>query len=463
MNIPAEIFRTYDIRGIAGRTLTAATVREIGRALGSLGAERGAPAFGGRTAFAVGRDGRLSGPELCGALMDGLNAAGADVIELGVVPTPVTYFAAHHLGCGSAVMVTGSHNPGDYNGLKMVVAGDTLSGEEIQDLRRRIEAGRFAAGTGGRSLLEVLDAYVDRIAGDVRLARPLKVAIDCGNGVAGVVAPRLFRRLGCEVTELFSKVDGNFPNHHPDPSKPENLASLIQELRTGPAEIGLAFDGDGDRLGVVTKRGAIIFPDRQLMLYAQDVLSRNPGAEIIYDVKCTRLLAPWIERHGGRPVVWKTGHSLIKARLKESGAPLAGEMSGHVFFKERWYGFDDALYCGARLLEILSKEKDPSAVLEGLPDSPSTPELNWRLAEGEPHALIERLQRSSPFPAAKKVLTIDGVRAEYADGFGLARASNTTPVIVLRFEGDTEAALKRIQEDFRRALHALKPEAPLPY
>jgi phosphomannomutase/phosphoglucomutase len=457
VKVPAEIFRAYDIRGIAGKVLTAAIVRDVGRALGSLGRERGAPAF------AVGRDGRLSSPELSAALMDGLNAAGADVIELGVVPTPVTYFAAHHLGCRSAVMLTGSHNPGEYNGLKMVVAGDTLSGEEIQELRRRVEAGRFQSGAGKRSRAEVLDAYVARIVGDVKLARPFRVAIDSGNGVAGVVAPRLFRGLGCEVTELFSEVDGRFPNHHPDPSKLENLTALVEALRTGPAELGLAFDGDGDRLGVVTKAGNIIFPDRQLMLYAKDVLSRNPGAEIIYDVKCTRLLAPWIEKHGGRPLVWKTGHSLVKAKLKESGAPLAGEMSGHIFFKERWYGFDDAIYCGARLLEILSKEKDPSAVLEALPDAPSTPELNWKLAEGEPHAIIERLQRASPFKSAQRVLTIDGVRAEYADGFGLARASNTTPVVVLRFEGNTPQAMARIQEDFRAALQPLKPEAPLPF
>jgi len=463
MTIPAEIFRAYDIRGIAGRTLTAAAVREIGRALGSLAAERGAPAFAGRTAFAVGRDGRLSGPELCEALMDGLNAAGADVIELGVVPTPVTYFAAQHLGCGSAVMVTGSHNPGDYNGLKMVVAGDTLSGEEIQKLRQRIEAGDFSTGSGKRRKEDILDAYVDRIVGDVRLARQIKVAIDSGNGVAGVIAPRLFRRLGCEVTELFSEVDGNFPNHHPDPSKIENLSALIDVLKTGDAELGLAFDGDGDRLGVVTKSGKIIFPDRQMMLYARDVLSRNPGAEIIYDVKCTRLLADWIERHGGRPVIWKTGHSLIKAKLKQSGAPLAGEMSGHVFFKERWYGFDDAMYCGARLLEILSKETDPSAVLEALPNAPSTPELNWKLAEGEPPRIVAALQKLQPFANAQQVLTIDGVRADYADGFGLARSSNTTPVLVLRFEGDSEAALKRIQEEFRAALQPLKPDVPLPY
>ena len=457
MNVPAEIFRAYDIRGIAGKVLTAAVVREIGRALGALGLARGT------STFAVGRDGRLSGHELCGALMDGLNAAGADVIDIGMVPTPVAYFAAHHLGCRSAVMVTGSHNPGEYNGLKMVVAGDTLSGEEIQGLRRRIESGMSVSGNGKRTRENVLDAYVERIVGGVKLARPFKVALDCGNGVAGVVAPRLFRRLGCEVTELFSEVDGRFPNHHPDPSKLENLSSLVQELKTGPAELGLAFDGDGDRLGVVTKSGRIIFPDRKLMLYAKDVLSRNPGAEIIYDVKCTRLLAPWIERHGGRPLIWKTGHSLVKAKLKQTGAPLAGEMSGHIFFKDRWYGFDDALYCGARLLEILSREQDPNRVLESLPDAPSTPELNWQLAEGEPHAIMAKLQGLKPFSGASRVVTIDGVRAEYEDGFGLARASNTSPVIVLRFEGNTVQALARIQEEFRKALQPLKPDAALPF
>ena len=461
MNVPAEVFRAYDIRGIAGRVLSADLVRAVGRALGSLGRARGAPVF------AVGRDGRLSSPELCAALLEGLNAAGADAIEIGIVPTPVTYFAAQHLECHSAVMVTGSHNPGDQNGLKMVVAGTTLTSEDIQGLRRAVESGRFESGAGSRRRADVLDAYVERIAGDVRLARPMRIAMDCGNGVAGVVAPRLFRRLGCEVIELFSEVDGRFPNHHPDPSKLENLEALVAELRSGPAELGLAFDGDADRLGVVTKQGAIILPDRQLMLYAKDVLSRNPGAEIIYDVKCTRLLAPWIERHGGRPVIWKTGHSLIKAKLKASGAPLAGEMSGHIFFKERWYGFDDALYCGARLLEILSREADPGAVLGALPDAPSTPELNWKLAEGEPHALIERLaaqvKAASPFTGATRVLTIDGLRVEYPDGFGLARASNTTPVVVLRFEADTPQALARIQDAFRSVLQPLRPDAPLPF
>jgi len=457
MTVPAEIFRTYDIRGIVGRTLTPAIVRDIGRALGGFARERGAPAF------AIGRDGRLSGPELAGALAEGLNAAGADVIDIGMAPTPVAYFAAHHLGCGSCVAVTGSHNPPDYNGLKIVVGGNTLYGDEIQDLRQRIESGKFAAGQGKRSEANVLDAYVQRITSDVKLARRMRIAVDCGNGVAGMLAPKLYRALGCEVEELYCEVDGRFPNHHPDPSVPKNLAELIQTVRSGQAELGIAFDGDGDRLGLVTKDGEIIFADRQLMLLARDVLSRNPGAQIIYDVKSTRLLEPWIVRHGGKPLIWKTGHSLIKAKLRETGALLAGEMSGHTFFKERWYGFDDALYGGARLLEILSKEKDPNRTLKSLPNAPSTPELHWGLAEGEPHALVAKLQASRPFPGAERVLTIDGVRVEYADGFGLARASNTTPVIVLRFEADTAAALERIKKDFRSALQPLKPNAPLPY
>jgi phosphomannomutase/phosphoglucomutase len=457
LSLPAEIFRTYDIRGVVGRTLTPGIVRDIGRALGGLGRERGAPTF------AVGRDGRLSGPELSGALAEGLTSAGADVIDIGMAPTPVVYFAAHHLGCGSCIAVTGSHNPPDYNGIKMVVAGSTLYGEDIQELRRTIEKQAFQSGKGHKRTATVLDAYVERITSDVRLARKMRIAIDCGNGVAGMLAPRLYRELGCEVEELYCEVDGRFPNHHPDPSQPKNLVDLINRLKSGDAELGIAFDGDGDRLGLATKDGEIIFADRQLMLLAKDVLSRNPGAQIIYDVKSTRLLAPWIERHGGKPLIWKTGHSLIKAKLKETGALLAGEMSGHTFFKERWYGFDDALYGGARLLEILSREKNPNALLKSLPNSPSTPELHWALAEGEPHALVEKLQASKPFPDAERVITIDGVRAEYADGFGLARASNTTPTIVLRFEADTAAALERIKKSFRTALQPLKPDAPLPY
>ena len=455
--VPAEIFRAYDIRGIVEVTLTPAVVRAIGQCLGTLALEAGG------TTIAIGRDGRLSGPSLCAALAEGIAASGAHVIDVGMVPTPVTYFAAYHLGCGSAVMLTGSHNPPEYNGIKMVIAGTTLSGDAIQDLRKRIEAGQVASGAGTIGQRDVSDAYVARIASDVKLARAMKIAIDCGNGVTGRLAPELFRQLGCEVAGLFCEIDGRFPNHHPDPSQPKNLADLIAALKSSDAELGLAFDGDGDRLGVVTKDGKIIYPDRQLMLFAQDVLSRNPGATIIYDVKCTRRLGPWIEEHGGVPLIWKTGHSFVKAKLKETGAPLAGEMSGHTFFKERWYGFDDALYVGARLLEIVSREKDASAVLNALPDSPSTPELNWKLAEGEPHALIAKLQASAPFPNAERILTIDGVRAEYRDGFGLARASNTTPVIVLRFEADTDAALERIQGEFRAALLALKPGAALPF
>jgi phosphomannomutase/phosphoglucomutase len=457
MIVPAEIFRAYDIRGVVGRTLTADIAREIGRALGTLARERGAPAF------AVCRDGRLSGPELSNALMEGLTAVGADAIDVGMGPTPIAYFAAHHLGCGSCVAVSGSHNPPEYNGLKIVVGGDALYGEDIQELRRRIEAGKFASGKGKRSKADVLEAYVERVASDVKLARRFHVAIDCGNGVAGMLAPRLYRALGCEVTELYCEVDGRFPNHHPDPAQPKNLVDLIKALRSGNAELGLAFDGDGDRLGVVTKDGEIIYADRQLMLLAKDVLSRNPGAEIIYDVKSTRLLPQYIARHGGRPLIWKTGHSLIKAKLKETGALLAGEMSGHTFFKERWYGFDDALYGGARLLEVLSKEPDANKALKTLPNAPSTPELHWALEEGEPHKLVAKLQASKPFPGAQHVETIDGVRVEYADGFGLARASNTTPTIVLRFEADNPAALERIKGDFRTALQPLKPQAPLPY
>jgi phosphomannomutase/phosphoglucomutase len=457
LKIPAEIFRSYDIRGVVGRTLTPDIVRAIGRAIGSLAQERGAPAF------AIGRDGRLSGPELSDALMEGIVASGADAIDIGMAPTPVTYFAAHHLKCGSCVSVTGSHNPPDYNGLKVVIGGNTLYGDDIQEIRKRIESNHLASGQGKRSEANVLDAYVQRIVSDVKLSRPMRIAIDCGNGVAGMLAPKLYRALGCEVEELYCEVDGHFPNHHPDPSVPKNLAELIQAVKNGKSELGIAFDGDGDRLGLVTKDGEIIFADRQLMLLAKDVLSRNPGAQIIYDVKSTRMLGPWIERHGGRPLIWKTGHSLIKAKLKETGALLAGEMSGHTFFKERWYGFDDALYGGARLLEILSREKDPNRVLKELPNLPSTPELHWGLEEGEPHALVAKLQAAKPFPGAERVVTIDGVRVEYADGFGLARASNTTPVIVLRFEADSNAALERIKKDFRAVLQPLKPNAPLPY
>ncbi len=455
--LPAEIFKAYDIRGIVDQSLTADVVRQIGHALGSLAFEQG------QKAIAVGRDGRLSGPELAGALMDGICAAGVDAIDVGCVPTPVTYFAAYELGCNSCVSVTGSHNPPDYNGLKMVIGGTTLALDAIQDLKQRIEAGNLKHGKGERRVADVKTAYVEKIVGDVKLARPLKIVMDCGNGVAGAVAPELFTRLGCEIIPLFCEVDGNFPNHHPDPSKPENLADVIRALKETDAEIGIAFDGDGDRLGVVTKDGEIIYPDRQLMLFAADVLSRVPGGTVIYDVKCTRLLAPWIRQHGGVPLMWNTGHALVKAKLKETGAPLAGEMSGHTFFKERWYGFDDGLYTGARLLEILSRSTDVNAPLKTLPNSPSTPELNIKMAEGEPFALIDKLKATGKFDGATGIITIDGIRVEYADGFGLARPSNTTPVVVLRFEADDAAALERIQAGFRQALSAVWPGIQLPF
>ncbi|NJA88090.1 phosphomannomutase/phosphoglucomutase [Rhodocyclus tenuis] len=455
--VAAEIFKAYDIRGIVDRTLTEDVVRLIGQALGSLARERA------QQTIAVGRDGRLSGPRLAAALAEGICAAGVDVIDIGCVPTPVSYFAAYELECRSCVSVTGSHNPPDYNGLKMVIGGETLAGDLIQSLRRRIETGDLATGHGQLRHASVSEAYIERIVSDVKLARPLKVIVDAGNGVAGGVAPEVLRRLGCEVTELFCAVDGHFPNHHPDPSKPENLRDLIAALANSDAEIGLAFDGDGDRLGVVTREGNIIYPDRQLMLFAADVLSRCPGASIIYDVKCTRLLAPWIRQHGGEALMWKTGHALIKAKLKETGAPLAGEMSGHVFFKERWYGFDDGVYAAARLLEILSRSAAPGAVLNALPNAVSTPELNIRMGEGEPFALIEALTREAHFTDARDIITLDGVRVEYADGFGLARSSNTTPVVVLRFEADNAAALSRIQDDFRRVLLAARPGLELPF
>ena len=458
MHTPApEIFKAYDIRGIVDKTLTAETVRAIGHALGSEARARKV------TSIAVGRDGRLSGVELSTALAQGINQAGVDVIDIGCVPTPVSYFAAHELGTESCVSVTGSHNPPDYNGLKMVLAGQTLYGDMIQDLRRRIEQGDLLNGKGSVHTANVRSAYLSRIATDVKLARPMKIVIDCGNGVAGAFAPELFRRMGCEVVELFCEVDGSFPNHHPDPSKPENLVDVQRALRETDAELGLAFDGDGDRLGVVTKDGEIIYPDRQLMLFAADVLMRKPGATIIFDVKCSRHVAASIRRQGGKPLMWNTGHALIKTKLKQTGAPLAGEMSGHMFFKERWYGFDDGLYAGARLLEIVSRWPDANWPLKHLPNAISTPELNLKMQEGEPHALVDKLKRDGRFPTAQQLITIDGVRAEYKDGFGLARASNTTPVVVLRFEADTQSALKRIQNEFRKALSAVWPGLKLDF
>ncbi len=455
-DLPHDIFKAYDIRGIVGKTLTPDIARAIGRALGSLSRERGADTI------AVGRDGRLSGPSLARALSEGIMASGCQVIDLGLVPTPVAYFAGHHLGCGSCVSVTGSHNPPEYNGIKMVVAGEAIWGETIQSLRSRILSGELSHGQGGIRAEDIRPAYLNRIAGDIKLSRPMKIAVDCGNGAAGELAPALYRRLGCTVDELYCEIDGHFPNHHPDPSKPENLEELIQKVRQSDAELGLAFDGDGDRLGVITKSGQIVYPDRQMMLFAADVLSRDPGASIIYDVKCSRLLDRHIRAHGGVPIMWKTGHSLVKAKLKETGAPLAGEMSGHIFFKERWYGFDDALYCGARLLEILSRHDNPSAILEALPNSSATPEINIACPNGDQAQLVERLREIGEWPGAERVATVDGVRVEYVDGFGLARPSNTTPVIVLRFEADNPGALQRIQSTFAAQLMRVSPLLRLP-
>ena len=457
--IDSNIFRAYDIRGIVDQTLTEETVRLIGRALGSEARARG------ESALAVARDGRLSGPRLVDALAEGVMRAGVDVIDLGRAPTPVGYFGAAVLKeTDSVVVVTGSHNPPDYNGLKMVLAGETLSGDAIRALERRILESDFASGAGSRRVLDLSEPYLERILEDVKLARPMKVVVDCSNGVAGELAPRLLKALGCEVTELFCEIDGRFPNHHPDPSKPANLADCIAAVKRTGSELGLAFDGDGDRVGVVTPGGHVIFPDRLLMLWVRDVLGRNPGAQVIYDVKCSAHVGKTITAAGGRPLMWKTGHSLIKAKMKETGAVLAGEMSGHVFFKERWYGFDDALYAAARLLEILAKdERAPEEVFAALPDSVNTPELNVCMEEGETFRFIDRLKAEADFGTDAKRIDIDGLRVEYSDGWGLVRSSNTTPCLVIRFEADSEAALERIKTVFRERMSAVKPELELPF
>ncbi len=461
---PRSIFKAYDIRGIVGETLTPTIVEAIGHAIGSEARQRA------QAEICIGYDGRLSGPVLADALSEGIRKAGVNVVNLGMVATPMVYFAAHHLGNNCGVMVTGSHNPPDYNGLKMVLAGETLSNESIQRIRHRIEYKLLTYGDGLERSYDIAPNYIDKIKADINLARPLQITVDCGNGIAGAFAKTLYNAIGCRVEELFCEVDGLFPNHHPDPSVPENLSDLIEALTTTRSELGLAFDGDGDRLGVVTKEGNIIYPDRQLLLFAEDVLSRNAGATIIFDVKSTRNLAPWIQRLGGKPIMWKTGHSLVKAKIKETDAALAGEMSGHIFFndndihgKKRWYGFDDGLYAGARLLEILSQFPNPSEVLNSLPDSVSTPEQHIQMQEGEPHKLIALLQKTAKFSDAIEVITIDGLRVEYADGFGLMRPSNTTPVIVLRFEANSEAALKRIQAQFRDVIWGVAPHLALPF
>jgi phosphomannomutase/phosphoglucomutase len=458
-NVERSIFRAYDIRGVVGKTLTPDTARLIGQAIGSVMRDKSL------SEIVVGRDGRLSGPQMSGALIEGLRAAGIDVIDIGPAATPLVYFASFHLNTGSCVAVTGSHNPPDYNGFKIVVGGDTLAEDGIQELYTRIAEGRLATGQGTLRQMDVASDYVQRIASDIQAGRSLKVVVDCGNGIPGAVAPEVVQAIGCEVIPLYCEVDGNFPHHHPDPSEPENLSDLILMVKKTGADIGLAFDGDGDRLGVVTKDGEIIYPDRLLMLFAMDVLIRNPGATIIYDVKCTGHLQPMILKAGGSPLMWKTGHSLIKAKMKETGAQLAGEMSGHFFFRERWYGFDDGIYSAARLLEILADDpagRTPEQIFATLPKGVSTPELKVPMKEGEHYAFIERFRERAQFEGAR-LTTIDGLRADWPDGWGLVRASNTTPVLVLRFDADNADALKRIQDTFRAQLLAVDSSLQLPF
>jgi phosphomannomutase len=455
MQLSPTIFKAYDVRGVVPSTLNEEVAYALGLAFGTIAKGEG------EKTVAVGRDGRLSGPSLSAALVKGLRASGMDVIDIGPATTPMLYFAASTL-CSSGIQVTGSHNPKDYNGFKMVMAGRAIYGEEIQALRLLMEKGAPVSPQPGTVRnINILAPYRDRIVQDVKLAKPLKIVVDSGNGIAGASAPGIFRALGCEVVELYSEVEGTFPTHHPDPSKPENLKDLIAAIRSSGAELGLAFDGDGDRLGIITRGGNNIYPDRQMMLFARDVLTRVPGGTIVFDVKCTQRLAPAIREAGGTPLMFKTGHSLIKAKMKEVDSPLGGEMSGHIFFKERWFGFDDGTYAGARLLEILSRHDDPSAQLDGLPTSFSTPELNVKCAEGEAHVLVQRLVDHADFEGPAELSTIDGMRVDWPDGFGLIRASNTTPVLVLRFEGQTAAALQRIEKLMLALLREVKPDATI--
>jgi phosphomannomutase/phosphoglucomutase len=452
-----SIFRAYDIRGIVDTAITPEVAEQIGLAVGSEVRARNL------SDVIVARDGRLSGPDLVRGLIKGLRATGCDVIDVGAVPTPLLYFATYEIGSGSGVMLTGSHNPPEYNGFKIMVGGETLAGEKIQELYARIAENRFIEGAGALRQLDVVERYIDRVSGDVQLETPLHVILDAGNGIPGAVAPRLFEAIGCQVTPLYCEVDGNFPNHHPDPSDPHNLTDLIMAVKQTKADIGLAFDGDGDRLGVVLQNGEIVYPDRQLMLFAQDVLSRNPGSTVIFDVKCTGALAGIIRAAGGVPMMWKTGHSLIKAKMKETEAQLAGEMSGHFFFKERWYGFDDGMYAGCRLLEIIaSSGLSADELFAELPKGVSTPELKVQMTEGAHYVYIERFQQKAKFEGAR-ISMIDGIRADWDDGWGLVRASNTTPILVLRFDAKDSGALQRIQEVFRQQLLAVDPTLKLPF
>ncbi len=456
--INQDIFRAYDIRGVVETALTPDAVREIGRAFATEALRQK------QKAVVIGRDGRLSSPMLSEALSEGLRAGGCDVIDIGMAPTPVLYYATHELKTGTGIMVTGSHNPPQYNGLKMLIAGNTLYGDGIQALYHSIVEDKLASGAGKYTKQNVVPEYVSTIVGDIKLAKPLRIAVDCGNGVAGFLAPDMFRQLGCEVTELFCEVDGTFPNHHPDPSRPENLADIQACIEKNNLDIGLAFDGDGDRVGIIDDKKNIIWADRQMMLYAADVLSRKPGALIIFDVKSSTNLAKEISRLGGEPLMWKTGHSFIKAKMKETGAELAGEMSGHVFFKERWFGFDDGLYSAARMLEIISKRDQPSSeVFAELPDSFNTPELQIQFKQdGAHYTFMDQFKQNSDFGDAE-VITIDGMRVNYADGWGLIRPSNTTPSLVLRFEANNQNTLNEIQEKFKQELLKQDSSLQLPF
>ena len=454
---PDSIFRAYDIRGVVPTTLTAETAYWVGRAIGSQSLAQGEPNV------SVGRDGRLSGPELVERLIQGVADSGCHVSDVGLVPTPALYYAANVLAGKSGVMLTGSHNPSNYNGFKIVIAGDTLANEQIQALHTRLKTNDLTSGEGTITQVDILPRYCDEITKDIKLAKRLKVVVDCGNGAAGVIAPQLIEALNCEVIPLFCEVDGNFPNHHPDPGKPENLVDLIAKVKETNADLGLAFDGDGDRVGVVTNTGTMVFPDRLLMLFAQDVLTRNPAAEIIFDVKCTRLLTPLIKEYGGRPLMWKTGHSLIKKKMKETGALLAGEMSGHIFFKERWFGFDDGIYSAARLLEVLSKqEMSAEELFETFPNDISTPEINIDVTDESKFSIIDALH-DAQWGDDAKLTSIDGVRVDDPHGWGLVRASNTTPVLVLRFEAESETELQRIKDVFHAQLKRVAPDLSLPF
>ena len=456
-NPEKNIFKAYDIRGIVGNTLNDQTVIKIGRSIGSEALKQK------QKQICVGFDGRLSSPHIFKLLSKGLLSTGIDVINIGLVTTPMLYFSTFELRTGSGIMITGSHNPPEYNGFKIVINEKTLSSDDIQMLYQRILKEEYINGVGKLINSNIKSSYLEKIFNDINLVRPIRIAIDCGNGAAGVCAEELYNGIGAKVETLFCKIDGNFPNHHPDPSNLDNLIDLQNLLKNGESELGLAFDGDGDRLGVLTKKGEIIYPDRQLLLFAEAVLKKNPGASIIFDVKSTRYLFNWIKDRGGVPIIWKTGHSLIKSKMKESKAILAGEMSGHIFFNDRWYGFDDGIYAGARLIEILSHFNNPSEVLEALPKGVSTPELNIKLNEGEQHEIIKTLQNTAKFENANEIVKIDGLRVEYEHGFGLMRGSNTTPVIVLRFEANSLKNLKLIQNEFKEALKGFVADDKIPF